>query len=425
MSVPTLSPRSQNSAIVLPSTGSSSDVSGSLPYGVYTEISDFVDGAVAQVKYTYRKLGGDILDIELTTSNIYAAYEEAVLEYSYLVNIHQAKNSLSDVLGNTTGSFNELGELIADTPLSSALGPSGMGVGQKWPKFEFSYARRVAEAMSFEAGFGGNSSIYSASFATSASVQDYDLQTIVSHSSFNDSSVPYYRKVKNNKILVHKIYYKTPESMWRFYGYYGGLNVVGDLHNYGQYADDSTFEVVPTWQNKLQAMAYEDHLYTRTSHYSYEIKNNRLRLFPCPSTRRPRTVWIEFSVAEDAWATGSADIGTDGVNNMNSMPLANIPYKTINSIGKQWIRRYALSLTKEILGQVRSKFGTVPIPGESVTLNGPALISEAREDQNNLREELKTVLDELTYNKLMEGDAALVESVNKIQKDIPNLIFVG
>ena len=77
------------------------------------------------------------------------------------------------------------------------------------------------------------------------------------------------------------------------------------------------------------------------------------------------------------------------------------------------------------MGQVRSKFGTVPIPGESVTLNGPALISEAREDQNNLREELKTVLDELTYNKLMEGDAALVESVNKIQKDIPNLIFVG
>ena len=64
--------------------------------------------------------------------------------------------------------------------------------------------------------------------------------------------------------------------MWRFYGYYGGLNTVGNLANYGQFADDSTFEVIPPWHNKLQAMAYEDAIYTRNSHYSYEIKNNKL-----------------------------------------------------------------------------------------------------------------------------------------------------
>ena len=64
--------------------------------------------------------------------------------------------------------------------------------------------------------------------------------------------------------------------MWRFYGYYGGLNVVGNLHQYGQFADDSSFDLVPAWQNKLQAMAYEDAIYTRNSHYSYEIKNNNL-----------------------------------------------------------------------------------------------------------------------------------------------------
>ena len=42
-----------------------------------------------------------------------------------------------------------------------------------------------------------------------------------------------------------------------------------------------------------------------------------------------------------------------------------------------------------------------------------------------MREELKTVLDELTYTKLMTGDAELVEAVNSIEKQIPNLIFVG
>ena len=65
--------------------------------------------------------------------------------------------------------------------------------------------------------------------------------------------------------------------MWRFYGYYGGLNAVGNLSNYGMYADDSTFEVIPPYQNKMQAMAYEDAIYTRNSHYSYQIRNNKIR----------------------------------------------------------------------------------------------------------------------------------------------------
>jgi len=422
MAVPKLSPRSKTSAIVLPSTGSTVDVHDALPYAAYSGSVDFITGAVKQVTYTYRKLGGDILDIELTTKNIYAAYEEAVLEYSYLLNIHQAKNSLSNVLGAKTGSFDHVGDL-KEGSLSSSL--QGTHVALKFPQFQFTYARKVAEAMSTEAGFGGNRTIYSASFSTTSSIQDYDLQTIVSESAAGDTRVDFHGKVGDKKILVHKVYYKSPESIWRFYGYYGGLNVVGDLQNYGQYADDSTFQVIPAWQNKLQAMAYEDHLWTRTSHYSYEIKNNKLRVWPIPDASRPGVMWMEFSVAEDAWVTGSFDTGTEGVNNMSTMPLANIPYENINSIGKQWIRRFALAVSKEILGQVRSKFATVPIPGESITLNGPALISEGREEQKDLREELKTVLDELTYSKLLETDAAISDNVNKVQTYVPNLIFIG
>ena len=424
MSVPTLSPKQQTSVIVLPVTGSTTAVSGAVPYGMYTGSADFLSGAAEQVTYTYRKLGGDVLDIELKEENVYAAYEEAVLEYSYLLNIHQAKNALSDVLGATTGTFNHRGELKSG-PLSSSL--SGTQVSLKFPKFEFAYARRVSEGMAFEAGFGGNTTIYSASFDTTPLQQDYNLQTLVSQSATGSSpELPYYNKVKDKKILVHKVFYKTPMTMWRFYGYYGGINVVGNLQNYGQYSDDSTFEVIPAWQNKLQAMAYEDHLYTRTSHYSYELKNNILRLFPPPSTASPNKFWIEFSVATDPWESDEGvDIGVNGVNNINTFPVGNIPYENINSIGKQWIRRFALALTKEILGQIRSKFSTIPIPGESVTLNGPALISEGREEQEKLREELKTVLDELTYTKLMTGDAELVEAVNNIEKQIPNLIFVG
>ena len=57
-------------------------------------------------------------------------------------------------------------------------------------------------------------------------------------------------KVGTKRINITKVYYKTPQAMWRFYGYYGGLNTVGNLSSYGQWTDDSTFEVIPPWQNK-------------------------------------------------------------------------------------------------------------------------------------------------------------------------------
>ena len=188
--------------------------------------------------------------------------------------------------------------------------------------------------------------------------------------------------------------------MWRFYGYYGGFSVVGNLRTYGQYADDSTFEIVPTWQNKLQAMAYEDALWTRISHYSYEIKNNNLRIFPEPVSSSPAKFWVEFTIRDqyEPWeeGTGEPKSGVEGINNMNTLPFQNIPYESINSIGKQWIRRFALAVAKEMLGQVRGKFTTVPIPGESVTLNATELLAQAKAEQDLLREELKTILSELT-----------------------------
>ena len=139
MSAPTLTPASTLSAIVLPSTGSSLSVNGAVPYKIYSDetspmySSEFISGAVDQVSYVYKKLGGDILDLEITEGNVYAAYEEAVLEYSYLVNIHQATNVLSDALGNTTGSFDSKGNLESGT-LSSSLG--GTHVALKYPKFD-------------------------------------------------------------------------------------------------------------------------------------------------------------------------------------------------------------------------------------------------------------------------------------------------
>ena len=237
------------------------------------------------------------------------------------------------------------------------------------------------------------------------------------------TSFPYGNDLQGKKILIKKVFYKTPHAMWRFFGYYGGLNVVGNLHNYGQFSDDSTFQLVPAWQNKSQALAFEDAIYTRMSHYSYELKNNKIRLFPRPYGGGPQKMWIEFSIPTDVW--DNDDKSTDGINNMNTLPIGNLPFGSINSIGKQWIRRFALALCKETLGQVRSKFSSVPIPGESVTLNGAALISEGKDEQNKLRDELKQTLTELTYAKLAEQDAGLLENTEKVLQKVPYNIYVG
>jgi hypothetical protein len=448
----TLTPASTMSKVILPSTGSTADVNRSVPYKVYSNTSsglydfNFLSGAADQVTYVYRKLGGDILDIELNTANVYSAYEEAVLEYSYILNVHQANNSLSSYLGHTTGAFDHLGQLksTGDTSLSGAL--DGDHVALKYPKFDFGYARRTTEAAAAEVGVGRGQTEYSASFDLTAGVQDYDLQKIIfSGSSFaeyadriggfrnklnpNDSTNTAAHPAKNRKLLIKKVFYKTPQAMWRFFGYYGGLNVVGNLHNYGQFSDTSTFELVPAWHNKSQAMAFEDAIYTRMSHWSYELKNNKIRIFPIPPHVEgyASKLWVQFSIPTDPWEEEDPGVSTgiDGINNMNTLPFANLPYKSINSIGKQWIRRFALSLCKEILGHVRSKYATIPIPGESVTLNGSDLISQAKEEQNSLREELKTTLAEMTYSSLVAQDSEIMESTSKIQEKVPLTMYVG
>ena len=137
-------------------------------------------------------------------------------------------------------------------------------------------------------------------------------------------------------------------------------------------------------------------------------------------------MWFTFQVLDDAWSVDDTKKdGVDGVNNLNTIPFANIPYKNINSVGKQWIRRFALALSKETLGQIRGKFSTIPIPGENLTLNAGDLLSQAQAEQTALRDELKAVLDEMVYTALAERDAAMATNVTTIKQQAPLPIFQG
>ena len=418
-----LSPSSQTSAIVLTSTGSAAKVAATLPIGVYSSSTPFLSGASAQVAYVYKKLGGDVVDIELTPDNVYASYEEAVLEYSYIVNMHQGKNVLSTVLGSATGTFDHKGDL--------QTGPSGSNL--KYPRFSLGYSQRVGDGAAGAGGFGGVVPQYSASFKTVKDKQDYDLQAIIQSASNSGvdqagNVVPYAGKVGDNKVRVTKVFYRSPRAMWRFYGYYGGVGVVGNYSTYGQFADDSTFEIIPTWQNKMQAIMYEDSIYTRTSHYSYELIDNHLRLYPTPSHYGfdpEDKIWFRFYVDLQPFETGSYDAGVEGVNNINTVPFDNLPFESINSMGQQWIRKYSLALCKEMLGQIRGKFTTMPIPGENVTLNHSELLSQAKEEQIALRDKLTEMLKEIEYPELAKKDQELSDAATNVLKITPLGIYVG
>ena len=407
MAIPQLIPAPLAQRVLLSSSATFAEAQNfQYPYGVYSSSSYFITGAVEQVSYTYKKLGGDSIGIEMSNDSVFTAYEEACLEYSYLINLHQSKNSLMSALGSATGSFDSKGELT-----------SGSNAALKMPRFKLDYYHNMAMGFSEEVGIGGTLPEYSASIPLSTNQQDYDIYLALSSSVSANPNLPYASALNQGKrIRVRRVYYMGGRAAWRFFAYYGTLNVVGNLTDYGQYTDGSTYEVVPAWQNKLQAMNYEDSIKTRVSHFSYEIMNNKIRIFPMPPTIDQFNLWFNFSIDDGGVFDEDPNqkTGVNGVNNLNTLPFANIPYENINSIGKHWIRRFALALSKEILAQVRGKFsGKFPLPGEDVTLNSNELFSQAKEEKESLREELKKILDETTYDKL------------SMMARVPSVIFVG
>ena len=420
---PVLTPIQQSSVIALPQSGAFLDVNIYVPQKIYSDptgplySAEFITGAVEQISYTYNRLGGNILDVELQTRNVYALYEQAVLEYSYIINMHQAENSLSSFLGSTSASFDSDGNVIG--PLS------GTNLSLAYPKFTYSYVKKITDRINTEAKLNGNQTEYSASFELVKYVQDYDLQQIIS------LSPEFSGVVGDKRVEITKVFYQSPRAFWRFYGLYGGMggiSVMGNGQGYGMWADDSTFEVIPVWQHKLMAMQYENAVRTRLSNYSYELRNNKLRIFPAPTDQwsQPNFMWVRFYIPEDPWADDSGKDSTiRGVNNVNTLPFGNLPYDNINSMGKEWIRRYAFALAQETLGYIRSKLDSIPIPGGSVKLNGESMVSRGKEEQNRLRDQLREQLNKLTYHELLKLDSEKVDNAKSMMEKVPMTIYVG
>jgi hypothetical protein len=409
MSTIYLDPISQQSSKKLPPTGTLTNVLPSLPGAVYTS-SAFITGAVNAVAQAYEYYAGNMMDIELEEKNIYSLYQLAILKYSYLINTHHANNILYEMLGFQTASFNSNGNIT-----------EGQDISLKNPNFSLAYARNVAAAYGAEIGVGGSVEHYSASFNVIIGQQDYDLQSLMS------ASTEFSGVVAGKRILVKDVFFRTGLASWRFFGIYGGYGSIAGQGSYSNYANNSSFYLNPVWENKLQAANFEDRLWTRTSHYSYEIINNKIRIYPIPTSLSPSKYWFRFSVdngplSESAGVTVSP---IDGINNINTLPLGNIPIEKINSPGHQWIREYFLALVGKALGLVRGKFTSYPLMGgRTMQLNSSDLLSAANSDLDKLEDKLTKLLDGMVRSELAKRKKEQIEASLDVLNYTPMFIYV-
>lgn len=407
MSTLSLQPSSQLSSKKLPDTGTYSEVLSLLPGSPYTS-SYFITGAVNAVSRVYNFFVGNILDIELETRNVYECYLSAVKKYSYLINTHHAKNILYDVMGFSTSTFDATGQIL-----------TGSDISLKNPNFTIAASRNIAQAFGNEIGVGGNNTTYSASFDVVEDVQDYDLQTILA------ASTDYSGTVAGKKVLIRQVFYNTRPSAWRYF-LFGGYGAAGMGGGYSSYANNSTFYLRPAWEDKLQLMAYEDAMTVRTSHYSFELMNNKLRIYPPPRSWYPSKMWFRFSVETDPWSgstTGDQN-RIDGINNFNTLPLGNIPVEHINAPGHEWIYEYTIALAAKALGLLRGKIGAIPLPKGSVTLNSADLLAVGKEDLDKLEERLTKLLDEMARNELAKRKQETVDASLAIMSYVSPIVYI-
>ena len=368
------------------------------PFGFFDEDTHFQGEADSIVTFVKRKLGDDILSVELTKKQIWACFEESFMEYGAIINKHQAKSQLSNLLGMATGSLD--------------------GAEERFPRETVEFMLRRAEPYAVEAGLGGSYTSMSGSIALEKGRQDYNIYTELKDDAGN-LVVDNAANSPKGKMKIMEVYHYEPQAAYRFFDTNSALNYLNNEFSFESFTPETVFYVLPVFEDVLRAGQLNLSYKIRRSNYSYRITGTNLRIYPIPTADDTKSLWLKIQFPMDAMKAPYEDSTTHGVSNLSNVPFGNLKYERVNSIGRQWVRQYALALSKELLGQIRSKFSSVPIPGSDLTLNGTDLISQGREDKSLLKDKLVEMLNEMTYSKMLEDEATAAESLRNILKGIP------
>lgn len=368
------------------------------PFSFFDSDTDFQAEADSMITFVKRKLGDDILSVELTRKQIWGCFEESTLEYSSIINQYQAKSQLANLLGGATGSLD--------------------GQQQKFPRENLEFMLRRAEPYAMEAGMGGSYNMLSGSINLEKDKQDYDLYTDLKDS----DGVALFDRPENNpktKMKVMEVFHFSPQSAYRFFDTTSAINYLNNEFSFESFTPETVFYVLPVFEDVLRGGMLDMSSRVRRSNYSYKITGTKIRIFPKPTQADPKSLHVRVHYSPDPLNPAFADASIDGISNLSNIPYGRLTFSRVNSIGRQWIRQFTLALSKELLGLIRSKFSNVPIPGAELSLNGGDLVSQGREDQEGLKTKLAEMLEELTYSKMLEDEAAASENLTRILKSIP------
>lgn len=387
---------------IWPGSSSFSSGSGQTNFGYFDGDPTFRTDIDNVATWCSRRLGYPIVDIELQDVNFYTAYEEALLEYSNQVNTHTARDTILGLLGANTGS--------SDTNLSNYfIPPSSDGIF------------KLAEDYGTEAGSGGNKTYYTGSFSTVADQQIYDL-TDPSVTSFEEGNP------SSGSFTIRNVFHHAPDALTRYFDPYvgSGLGSQGLLDQFGMgaYSPAVNFMMMPLHYDliKLQGIEFNDQI--RRSGYGFRLINNRIRIFPRPTTAY--TIYFEYTLDSSvSTITSNGESNSGKITNISNVPYGIIGYNSINAMGKQWIRNYTLALCKEMLGYIRGKYSSVPIPNAEVTLNADDLISAATSEKEKLIEDLKLILDDFSRKSLLERKQAESQAMEDALMKVPLKIYIG
>ena len=375
--------------------GSSSFDASLTPFSFYDTDNEFTSSAVQTADWCAKRLGYPLVDVELQAVNFFTCFEEATNEYGAQLYNFQIINNFQSLEGNSTGSnFNN--QLI--TPNMGGT----INVSEQ-------YGSEVD-------GGGGNYEVQRGSIDVLRGIQKYD---ILSHASSSLSG--------SEAIYIKKIMHYQPAAINRYFDPYAGtgtgIQSLMQSFGFGNYSPGVNFMLMPLSFDlqKLQAIELNDTI--RKSGYHFNVEANRyLKLFPIPN--RDYTLHFEYvvqSVANNPVKNTSPNLITD----ISNVPYTNPTYSYINEPGRQWIRRYALALAKEMLGSIRGKYGTIPIPGSDTTLDHTRLLAEAKEEKATLITELKELLEETTRLKQLERKNQEAQQTQETYYKIPYHIYIG
>jgi len=248
-----------------------------------------------------------------------------------------------------------------------------------------------------------------------AGVQDYDLNTWAANSASLDPG---------DRIEIRRVFYEEPPAIVRYFDPYAGtgtgIQSLLETFGFGQFSPGINFLLMPIYFDiqKIQAIEFNDQI--RKAAYSFNLVNNKLKIFPIPTENK--NLFFEYVKISEKF-NPIKDNRNNVVTDVMNVPYRNPIYSRINTVGRTWIFKYALALCREIEAHIRLEYSTVNVQGVGA-LQGSDLIQDARTEKEQLLTELKEMLNEVSRKAQLERQQQEAQFARDTLTQIPLPIYI-